>query len=486
LTDAMQLGELLQETSVRVPSLRGRVDWLRTRIAQADDNDEAAQLRLESDAHCVQILTLHKSKGLEFPLVYLPFAAIGGQDRKPQRHCEYHDDAGRVLRLAPASDDDPSWQAAIAAWRTEETAEDARLLYVGLTRAQYAVWLASGPLYASATTPLAAMLADPESLRAIDGIAIDARALPDAAPVRLSSEIVAAPPPARTVQRALRRDWWVYSFSSLQREPAGGESERGDERGAADENAVADGDARFAGTRFGNALHAALEGVDFARWREASADVPPPGDETILAVALRREGYADADLVEGLPLLARMIRATLQARLPEGVRLCDLPTADRRAEMEFHFAMASVDIENLIALLHAHGLARDRSGFGSRRRIEGLMTGRIDLVYAHAGRFHVLDYKSNRLPDYGADALAAAMRESEYDLQALIYTLALHRWLRFRLGAAYDYESHVGGARYLFCRGLDAPGAGIHAWRPTRELIEALDGLFGAGTRSAA
>lgn len=88
------------------------------------------------------------------------------------------------------------------------------------------------------------------------------------------------------------------------------------------------------------------------------------------------------------------------------------------------------------------------------------MTGLIDLTYTVDGRWYVLDYKSNRLPSYDADALARAMAHSEYALQALIYTVALHRWLRFRLGEAYDYARDFGGVRYLFCRGLDA---GRHA-----------------------
>jgi exodeoxyribonuclease V beta subunit len=109
------------------------------------------------------------------------------------------------------------------------------------------------------------------------------------------------------------------------------------------------------------------------------------------------------------------------------------------------------------------------------------MTGKIDLTYAAGGRYYLLDYKSNRLPDYGRDALARAMVHSEYDLQALIYTLALHRWLRFRLGDAYDYARDFGGVRYLFCRGLVAgndEARGIHAWTPPVALVDALDALF--------
>ncbi len=113
-----------------------------------------------------------------------------------------------------------------------------------------------------------------------------------------------------------------------------------------------------------------------------------------------------------------------------------------------------------------------------RRRIEGLLTGFIDLVYEHSGRYYVLDYKSNRLPDYAPATLAQSVRDNEYDLQYTLYTLALHRWLRFRWGAAYDYGTHMGGVRYLYCRGLDAEDGGIHALTLPRALIESLDVLL--------
>src|SRR5690606_31749028 len=135
----------------------------------------------------------------------------------------------------------------------------------------------------------------------------------------------------------------------------------------------------------------------------------------------------------------------------------------------------------LLRLLHAHDVVPERRGFGFRQRLEGLMTGLVDLTYVHDGRWYVLDYKSNRLPAYDAAALQAAMRHSEYDLQALIYTLALHRWLRFRLGDAYDYARDFGGIRYVFSRGIDldaptgdsTPGIYAHTFSP--QLVHALD-----------
>ena len=531
LTNLLQLGEALQEADALALGLRGLVDWLRKSIAEADVDDETQQLRLESDARCVQILTLHKSKGLEYPLVFLPFSGIG-RETKIGRHCEYHDGEGRVLQLKPAIDskNDRSWLDASDKSKAEEQAEDARLLYVGLTRAQHALWLAAGPLYLAATTPLAAMLADMASLSATGDVAIDNAGMPATRLAPLPPEHATEPPPARIAQRVLRRDWWVYSFSLLAHDPAMAGSaataavDTADERGAEDEpealhlltatrevdsplpaNAAPQPDSprsdlRFTGVRFGNALHLALEGVDFARWHDWRERVPPPGEEAALLAALRREGYADADLVDGVRLLCELIAGTLNVRLPEGAQLSALAPDARRAELEFHFSMGTVHVDALLALLHAHGLVLARQGFGLRRRIEGLMTGKIDLVYVHDGRFHVIDYKSNRLADYDDTALADAMRESEYDLQYLIYSLALHRWLRFRRGAAYDYDAHFGGMRYLFCRGLDAaatvlPGTstpGIFATKPPRELIDALDALlatapaFDNGRRSAA
>ncbi|MFC4729016.1 PD-(D/E)XK nuclease family protein, partial [Coralloluteibacterium thermophilus] len=305
----------------------------------------------------------------------------------------------------------------------------------------------------------------------------------DAVPAgRLRLAAPPALPPTEAARGALARDWWVYSFSQLAREADGGAGPAPLDtatRGAGDEPAEAAPDLRFSGARFGNVLHAALERVDFACWRQP--DAVPPEQRAILAEALREGGYGgDEVLADGLRLLAELVAATLAAPLPEGARLADLPAAARRSEMEFHLSMAPVAIPDLIALLHAHDVLRGRRGFGLRARIEGLMTGFIDLVYRHDGRYYVLDYKSNRLRDYGAAALEAAMRESEYDLQALIYTLALHRYLRARL-PDYAYARHMGGVRYLFCRGLDGSGRGVFATRFPEELVTALDALLGGG-----
>ncbi len=500
VSNYLQLAELLQEAQRTALGLHGLVEWMGQRIATADANDETQLLRLESDARRVQIVTLHKSKGLEYPLVFLPFIGIGGKEPSPGRQCVvHHAEHGRRLNWKPDLPDE-GWEAIKNAWKDEQRAEDARLLYVGLTRTAHALWIATGDFYQHDKTPLARMLADPAKLREV-GVVFDATLPPEQLP-RLSPESDAAVPPARVPTRGLSHDWWVYSFSQLARADAGIDtvsdttsaatlpaSGGNDEPDAADDIVIDIGfDARFAGNRYGVALHAALENIalqqaDFTAWCGWRPGDAAPGDHArVIADGLAQEGYGAEVIDDGIALTAQLIGHTLTVALPEGVRLCDVPADARRPEIEFQFSLQLVQVGALLALLHAHGVVRDRHGFGLRQRLEGLMTGLIDLTYQHAGKWYVLDYKSNRLPAYDAANMAQAMAHSEYDLQALIYTLALHRWLRFRLRDEYDYARDFGGIRYLFCRGLDAARSdspGIHAQRFAPALVHALDALFG-------
>lgn len=491
ISNYLQLAELLQEAQRQALGLHGLVDWLGRAIAGADANDEAQLLRLESDARRVQIVTLHKSKGLEYPLVFLPFVGIGSNDKSPGRHCSVHAGGARRLHWKFETLPEADWTSASTTWKAEQRAEDARLLYVGLTRAEHALWIASGDFFAADRAALAALLGDADALQQA-GVVFDAAPLPAELP-RLPPAFDAAVPPAREATRTLPNDWWVYSFSQLARAEAGGDTASAatlpapggqDEPESADDTAPADTfDPRFAGNHYGVALHAALEHADFNSWRDWHPGQAAPAEEAhVIATALRGEGYGEDALDDGIALTTQLIGHTLTVALPEGTRLCDVPASERRPEIEFQFALQPVQVDALLALLHAHGIVRERDRFGARQRLEGLMTGLIDLTYRHGGKWYVLDYKSNRLPGYDDASLQRAMAHSEYDLQALIYTLALHRWLRFRLGAGYDYARDFGGIRYLFCRGLDAGTAaspGIHAQRFPPELVHALDALFG-------
>jgi exodeoxyribonuclease V beta subunit len=511
LTCLLQLGELLQEarasaTQPRGLGPQGQVDWLRAAIANADKDDLEQQPRLESDAGRVQIITLHVSKGLEFPLVFLPFVAIGRQ-RKAPKMALYQLDGERV-RQAPTTfvhGDEPAWDVACNLHQEEERSEDMRLLYVGLTRARDALWLWGGAVSNYEHSALKALLGGPRPSSELqlllgDRLHIEPPRLPDrddnaclppVPPVHI--------PPPRTATRKLRRDWWIHSFSQLHRQKLHGVHALQEEAPAIDERPLAATpaavfeavDPRFRGERFGNAVHHALEHADFEAWRDHTGVAAPAGEREVLIRALESQGYAADSLVDGVRELTRLVAATLNAPLPEGGRLCELSPSARVAEIEFHFVLADADSAALLALLHAHGIALERRDFGAWPRLSGLMNGKIDLTYVNDGCIHVLDYKSNLLADYGAATLDNAMRASEYDLQALLYVVALHRWLRVRRGAGYDYARDFGGVRYLFCRGLVGGGVigddatrGIVVPRFDAALIEAVDTLLApAGSR---
>jgi exodeoxyribonuclease V beta subunit len=497
LGNYLQLAEELQAVDRGALGLAGLLSELARRIADADADNDAELLRLESDAARVRIMTLHVSKGLTLDLVFIPYAATTGTTPRPGTPpmAKAHDGLDRVGWLFPDRKDPACVEEARAS-----RAEHVRLLYVGLTRARLATWVGWGATKGAHKTALGWLLhrtPGMEELAAIDASQVEDRlqalraCAPDAialaAPVaadalaalpRLRFDDGQAPPPARIAQRLLDRDWWVYSFSQLAREDSGSEA-----RAADDEPDAAPMERnRFSGSRFGNALHDALERVEFAAWRDWSGELPPPGQLAALIEGLRGNGYqSEADQFEGLPVLTALVAETLNAPLPEGTRLAWLPGEAMRAEMEFHLALAPVSVPAMLELLHAHGVLAARRGFGLRQRLEGLLTGRIDLIYQADGRFYVLDYKSNQLPDYGAPTVAQAIADGEYDLQYLIYSLALHRWLRFRLGARYDIERHLGGVRYLFCRGLDRDDParpGVHALRLPTARVLALDALL--------
>jgi exodeoxyribonuclease V beta subunit len=501
LSNYLQLVEELQAAEAGAIGISGLLAELERRIEDADENNDAELLRLESDSARVRIMTMHLSKGLNLDLVFLPFAALmkplEGKSRKP-RLAGGHDGLARVGHLVRDGKD-----PACAEEAGEVAAEYVRVLYVALTRARYATWIGWGQCKDALKTPLAWLLhrgADGSLPKSVNNLqaeaalsallarapqAIELQAAVDpgalAALPRLQFQSPDTLPPARVAQRQLDRDWWVYSFSQLAREDSGAE-----DRGAEDEVEPPPLQrSRFSGTRFGNALHGALEAIRFADWRDwrdVHGPLPPPHQLEPVREALRREGFgSEADLEEGLPILSALIAETLNAPMPEGTRLATLAPEAMCVEMEFHFELAPVQVSALLQLLHRHGVLPERRSFGLRTRLEGLLTGRIDLVYEAQGRFYVLDYKSNQLPDYQPDTLARAVRESEYDLQYVLYTLALHRWLRFRLGAAYDLATHLGGVRYVFCRGLDrddASAPGIHALRLPDALVLELDALL--------
>ncbi len=517
LTDALHLAELLQAESSSRHGLSEQLQWFALQRATAGA-DEARQLRLESDAGLVQIATVHKSKGLEYPVVVLPFVAWRSEPgARGLSYEDFHDAQGRPARAWRCKNVLEPLQSEVidAQVQREEQAEVQRQLYVAMTRAKHAlhiVWSRNSRteisalhwlLHAGAKTGRkndaldhAGMQARIKALAATSNGSIVVRAYAADTPrTRLSTPMETAlidTPAVRVARRRFSTDSRLQSFSSLHARSEDGEVMRG-----ADDEAIAIPDEEvevisLGGTAFGNAVHAVLETADAHAWRlDAEAqgslldDRWPDSQRVLLEAALLRQGLEATPA--HLAQTARLVSRALNAQLPGNVRLCDLPASQQVREMAFHFRLRPTRIDAVHALLQAHWYPRARRP--AQATLDGLMQGYIDLVYRDAsGKHYVLDYKTNRLPAYDPDSLRRAIRTQDYDLQYLIYLVALRRWLKLRRGDAYSDARDLGGAVYLFLRGIDLRDAdiedasisrsGVHIDPVSPILLSALDMLF--------
>lgn len=501
LTNLLHLAELVQTASAACPAPEALCRWLATAIHEGGDDNEEQQLRLESDENLVQIVTLHKSKGLQYPVVFLPTLARMTADLGKLNR--FHD-AGNGNALTYELRSQGTHRDAHDAERLQE---DLRLVYVALTRAIHRCYLPWGALHGAPGSGLHWLLHATETsqpdkafaeslgkagdeqifavLKALQEAQPDAflvEGLPDGAarfrPPVVDATRFAAQVPARRVHSG----WQALSFSGLTagHEPRyrhrdhGSDTEDGDAENDADlrtatkERGIAD---FVRGRDAGHVLHGILENVPL------DADVPELEEES--RVQLARRGI-DGDWAG---VIARHLHAALRTPIDDsGFQLCQLGIR-RTAELEFQFRLANFRARDLASALDGR-LDPDAL---SDDRVAGLMRGAIDLVFERDGRWYIADWKSNRLGDTPADytpaAINAAIAQNHYDLQYLIYTVALHRLLRRRLGSAYDYDTHVGGVFYFFLRGMTPAGGlaqGIFRTRPERGLIERLDRLFDA------
>ncbi|MDN3558135.1 exodeoxyribonuclease V subunit beta [Halomonas maura] len=521
LTDLLHLGELLQEASAEIDGEHALLRHLAESRARPQEQSDAHRLRLESDADLVQVVTIHKSKGLEYPLVFLPFIAACRPVKAGDLPLRWHDDAGR-LRLSLEAD-----EAILARADHERLGEDLRKLYVALTRARHATWLGLAPLEAMERSAIGRLLKGgepltPEALRpALEALAdadghdrgrvtVTDAPEPDPTPVHFAAE-QAPLGEARAPTRAIREHWWIASYSALRAgaapddalEPAATvEAEPAPEpttaieataREVIDEPsdsgvaAVSEGSLhRFPrGPAAGTFLHGLLEWAGEEGFARVAGDAALREDT--LARRANRRGW------EGqIPALATWLPELLTTPLPvpgEAAPLRLDALDGYRVELEFWFAAHKVNTRRLDALVSAYTLdGRPRPAL-EPDTLNGMLKGFIDLVVEHRGRFHVLDWKSNHL---GADdaayteaAMSEAVLEKRYDVQYCLYLLALHRLLEARL-PDYDIDRHLGGALYVFLRGTRAPSRGVHAERPPSELIARLDALFRAAEEASA
>ena len=512
LTNVIHLSELIHKQSKRQSlSMEEVLRWLRKQQQNSDSKE--SELRLESDDKLVKIVTIHKSKGLEYPIVYCPFVGVGSRDMGSNTLFIFHKDKKACLEIG-SSELEQHQQI-----KTEEArAEDTRLLYVALTRAKYQCTVVCVPEVISGTpdrTALGWLLSNGQSIQSgrtkaiqknnnayyqayneqLDKLASEnAITLTDLPyydnklcyqPMQEEQELTARCFTGKIIQQSQ-----ITSFSGL---TAAAHSEMPDfDKQALQDNIVQaiasepPTDAEFPkGAAAGTALHEIYENLDF---------IQPINEQTKIVSEVLDKWSFDAEHENSA---IRLIDNSLRVTLFDDFSLQKLAKDKRLDEMEFYLPLEKLQIENLKQLLFKHlpkqwQVVRDAVETLDFKQVEGYLKGYIDLIFEHQGKYYLADYKSNTLTAYDQDNLLKTMADSHYYLQYLLYSVALHRYLQKRI-AQYSWDSHFGGAYYLFIRGMNPEeksvkkggdgfttnSSGVFFHKPERELIEAMDSLFG-------
>ncbi|WP_083006445.1 exodeoxyribonuclease V subunit beta [Halomonas sp. GT] len=547
LTDLLHLGELLQQASAELDGEHALIRFLYEAIADPESHGDSHKLRLESDADLVKVVTIHKSKGLEYPLVFLPFIANHRPVSDKDIPLRWHDAQGN-LQLSLNADEET-----LATADRERLGEDLRKLYVALTRARHATWLGLAPLQGLENSALGylisggKMIAPAELTSALEAlaqgseIAVSEPPAPTAQRLALSAQS-ATLGHARTPARPAKEHWWIASYSALRLsgtltaptatplEPTTAQeattfevldepqdiSLMPDDMESLRAKASLGNLSRESGVYEG--LNEHFERTINNEW--ASADTfhlhkfpRGPGPGTFLHGLLEwagRQGFAaaanDQDSLNDMlwrrvqlrgwqawqEPLAGWLAALLTTPLPlaapnqQSVALTEL--SSYQVELEFWLAAQRVNTQAIDALISKHLLPGVERPALDADTLNGMLKGFIDLAFEHQGRFYVLDWKSNYLgpndSDYEPDALRHALLAKRYDLQAALYLLAMHRLLKARL-PNYDPHQHLGGSMTVFLRGSRSPGRGVFSEPAPVELIEALDSLFAGASFSS-
>ena len=554
LTDLAHVGQLLHETAQRDGlGLPATLEWLRTQCSDKGRTGERNR-RLDSDAAAVQIMTVWVSKGLQYPLVYLPFAF--NRNIPDRDNLLFHRDGQRCLDIGGKGR--PGFKEIETLARREVAGDDIRLTYVALTRAQSQVVAWWAPTWDEPNGGLSRLMRG----RRRDESGVPDRCEPKptdpaviarfrewevaGGPVVEESVVVGAPPAplpvvpddlgVRTFTRPIDTTWRRTSYSGLVRaaaEAVGTGSEPEPEVVPLDDEVleVPTGDGETgsgaeilspmtdlpSSATFGSLVHGVLEVAD------------PDDLEAELARHVRAQlpwWPVDATAEAIAAALVPLHRSPLGPLAP-GLTLGDIALTDRLRELDFEIPLAGGDaragadvrLSDVGALLRDHLTPGDAllpyadrlaaPGLGDQS-LRGYLTGSIDVVLripdadsAGGGhRYLVVDYKTNHLgeldrplttADYAPDRLAAAMLHSDYPLQALLYAVVAHRYLRWRQ-PGYDPDRHLAGVLYLYVRGMCGPEtpvtdghpAGVFSWRPPAALVTALSDLLdGACTGGA-
>lgn len=499
LADIMQINDLACKAVREIgPAPEALINWLTDRInasgedASEKDTEEYAR-ELESEADAVKIMTIHVSKGLQFPVVFvlLPQA----DTTAPDATSSYHDETGKLIIDTCESKNEDA--------RQEKTDERTRLLYVAMTRAEKRTVVIMKEKLASWPTP---RLVDRAVARMAGGdypqrVTVDERKdkEPLLPPYKAECSFAGVMAPAAEVGREfISKRPSRGSYTSLAPAGGGGDSEGHDfdsdePVGKIEvEEEINPIFTLAGGAKAGICWHAILEEIPFA------ADMKEISRMT--RRMLKVHGLADGDeekFLKDAQTVSDMILKTLRHRIlsPDNklFSLSETDPAARFSEWEFHFPSLAARpwTTSIKAVLEKHWAGDEKKqpfiramANWNRPVPEGFIKGYLDLVFRHDGYYYVVDWKSNQLrrdvANFNVRGITAEMADAGYFFQYMLYAAVLHQFLKETLREQYSWERNFGGIQYFFLRGIAAGGeAPVFSDRPSEALLDELAAVLG-------
>jgi exodeoxyribonuclease V beta subunit len=468
VANVLQLVEIIHKESER----KGydpleQLQWFKKGMdGDAREGDEFEQ-RIENDEESVKIVTIHKSKGLEYNIVIAPHLDMNvsnNHDTYGYRHPvtgEYLVTTKKML-----TEDESKW------YREQTEQENRRLLYVAVTRARYQCFITASLSNYNKSSCLRSFV-DPvkqaiESGKPLDGIGFWDIPEPDNFDIK-KPQVLQVREYAKADRFELTGlNWRKSSYTSLSPDHEATPIQKylGLSKDMYDKFVFNE---LRKGAQTGNLLHYIFENISFNEpryWRN------------VIERGIKRLSSPKSDAY--VSNLESFLHQVMGVKLPiDGeLSLSQISREDRLNELEFDFPLQSIKPGQIEALS-----APDAPMFvRSSDELEGMMTGKMDLLFRHHNKYYILDWKSNylgeTLEDYRREKLQDAMDQNNYHLQYHIYTLAAIKYLSLRI-PDFDYEQGFGGVIYLFVRGIRVGSdTGIYFRKPEKGLVEELAKQF--------
>ena len=455
LSNFLQIAEILHKHVLKSQCTPDELYiWLQK---ERGTKSEEYEQRIESEDDAVKITTIHKAKGLTYKVVFAPFLDLKIKDKFDLFDFRDEDGYKFTHKLTPEQEE---------LWRKQNEQENRRLIYVALTRARYKVYICRNTYGQFKNSSLSHFLNTESDLYEIDTI----KELPEVTSGREIEKDTSiptfSPRPTTLTTEDVKVPLQVHSFSALNSKHYSAPFEKKDLKEAYD---------RFIfqelgrGASVGTALHSIFERLHFSK--------PDTWEQTLLDAAKFYKGVLKEEWMDHFQTLVKHTMETNILLNGETFRLKQITPDKVLPELQFNFS-----IRDGVKKQAIDSILNQEAELSGDATLQGIMTGFVDLLFEHNGKYYILDWKSNHLgnspEDYNIAALDAAMKASNYNLQYLIYTLAVKRWLESRI-PDFEYEQHFGGVIYLFLRGMrQGSDTGIYTARPDNDLILKLEQKF--------